>query len=124
MYVCMYVCCIIVEINVYQTCIPYHYISYAYDVMHMCWYMYTVYLPNPLTTQPTYPHNLSHRNLSHHISTPQEIMHHDPNTYVSYLEFLAAVLLKRVVIDDDRLELAFCSMDVESSGLLHRGTFR
>ena len=51
-------------------------------------------------------------------------MHHDPNTYVSYLEFLAAVLLKRVVIDDDRLELAFCSMDVESTGLLHRGTFR
>ena len=51
-------------------------------------------------------------------------MHHDPNTYVSYLEFLAAVLLKRVVIDDDRLELAFCSMDVESTGVLHRGPFR
>jgi Ca2+-binding EF-hand superfamily protein len=48
----------------------------------------------------------------------------DPARRVSYREFIAAIMLRRVAVDEPRLVLAFQTMDVESQGYLDKSSVR
>jgi calcium-dependent protein kinase len=54
----------------------------------------------------------------------QEDYKNDSWCKINYIEFLAAAMCKRIAIDDERLVLAFETLDVESKGYLDADAIR
>jgi Ca2+-binding EF-hand superfamily protein len=48
----------------------------------------------------------------------------DEDAKINYIEFLAAAMCKRITIDEERLVLAFETLDVESKGFLDADAIR
>ena len=46
------------------------------------------------------------------------VVNQDQSSYISYTEFLAATLSKRMYLNKERLESAFETLDVDNSGVI------